>query len=208
MLRCSLSCRWLSNISHFAVFLSDVTIVLLLGSWHTSTNGVKMLANYSLNLTWLKRNGYFIFSLKFYLFQMMMSDKLKWLHFPGSAEKCPPIDVISAGVQKPSDMEKLISLCSTQHRRVTNVLMDGNSLFSALALQLRHSQAYDDPASFIRAELVEHLRSHPDNVRAFWFANCFQSLFMTLSLYWVAQKRGHLCHCKYFENSMIEWHEL
>jgi len=45
--------------------------------------------------------------------------------------------------------------------------MDGNCLFSALALQLTHSQAYDDPASFIRAELVEHLRSHQDIVRAF-----------------------------------------
>jgi len=89
------------------------------------------------------------------------------MHFIGSAEKCRPSDVISVGVQKPSDMEQLISVCSAQRRRVTNVPMDGNCLFSALALQLTHSQAYDDPASFIRAELVEHLRSHQDIVRAF-----------------------------------------
>jgi len=67
-------------------------------------------------------------------------------------------------------------------RRVTNVPMDGNCMFSALALQLQHSQHSNDPASFIRAELVEHLRSHQDIVRAFRFVNCSRSLFMTLLL--------------------------
>jgi len=63
------------------------------------------------------------------------------------------------------ELAKLESVCAGLHRQVINVPLDGNCLFSALAVHLTEYHAADEPASRIRADLVAYLRKHRNIVR-------------------------------------------
>lgn len=75
-------------------------------------------------------------------------------------------DEIGTGSQKHvSEMARLESVCAGLNRQIINVPMDGNCMFSALAVHLPQYHAADDPASRIRAELVAYLRNQHNIVR-------------------------------------------
>jgi len=78
-------------------------------------------------------------------------------------------DETGSGNQKKKGLElelaKLESVCAGLHRQVINVPLDGNCLFSALAVHLTEYHAADEPASRIRADLVAYLRKHRNIVR-------------------------------------------
>jgi hypothetical protein len=74
---------------------------------------------------------------------------------------------ISGGRNQQSDMSsKIIALVKIQlHREceIDNVPMDGNCLFSSLALQ--QGNRSHNTAAKIRAELVDYIKQSPDMVR-------------------------------------------
>lgn len=61
-------------------------------------------------------------------------------------------------------MAKLQSVCLELKREDTKVPMDGNCMFSSLALQLNYTGTVADASSRVRTELVTYLRNHPDMV--------------------------------------------